>query len=124
MAPLTGVAVLAIWESAPLLIVLLALPESLARRRESRHIFRGGTMRTFVINAFLAGMFGAGLVFVVVGVLVFGDGPYTGPKWLVYTMSGGTLGTGWWAAEWAKTRFAAKEAVEWAKTRFAPEGKA
>jgi hypothetical protein len=75
-------------------------------------------MRTFVIIAFFAGVFGAGLVFVVVGVLVFGDGPYTWPKWVVYAMICGTLGIGWWAAEWAKTLFGAKEAIEWAKTRF------
>jgi hypothetical protein len=66
-------------------------------------------MRTLAsIIAFLAGAIGTGLVLVVLGVLASVDEPYTVPKWVMYAGVGTIFGAGWWAAEWAKTRFAPK----------------
>lgn len=54
---------------------------------------------------FMGGAIVAGLGIVIVGTLVFGDGPYRGPTWFVYAGIGAIFGIGWGAAEWARNRF-------------------
>ncbi|QOG20577.1 hypothetical protein [Bradyrhizobium sp. SEMIA] len=57
------------------------------------------------ILAFMLGMIIAGCAVALVGELVFGGSPYRGPTWFIYAAAGAALGTGWGAAEWARSRF-------------------
>ncbi|RQH08146.1 hypothetical protein [Bradyrhizobium sp. RP6] len=60
---------------------------------------------TATIAGFTVGAIVAGLGFVFVGVLAFGEGPYRGPAGFVYAAAITALGAGWGAAEWARSRF-------------------
>jgi hypothetical protein len=55
--------------------------------------------------AFIAGVVVAAVVATIAGVLIFGDGPYNGPKWVIYAAVGAILAVGWWASEQVKQRF-------------------
>jgi hypothetical protein len=63
-------------------------------------------MRYFAaLLAFLVGFFGMAAVLGISAVMMLGD---KAPNVVIYLIIGASLGCGYWAAEWAKRRFAPK----------------
>jgi hypothetical protein len=63
------------------------------------------TLAANITDAFIAGVVVVGLAVVTALVLIFGDGPYNGPKRVIYAAVGVILAVGWWASEQVKHRF-------------------